>query len=125
MIAIILMVLAVIFMVVKETLQINGKIVFYHKFVSCVGTERSIVSRVGSRKDFIEKQEEWRRKLSALHIYKEENEEGGRISIIFPHQDIAEIMFNEWEPRVHEQKYVLTNRENPQGVDDNRRYAEI
>jgi hypothetical protein len=63
-------------MTVKGTLQINGKIAFYQFFFSCVGTERSIVFRVRRRHDFIEKQEEWRRKLDALHIYKEENEEG-------------------------------------------------
>jgi len=34
-------------------------------------------------------------------------------------------MFNEWEPRVHEHKYVLTNRENGQGVDDRKICVEI
>jgi hypothetical protein len=27
-------------------------------------------------------------------------------------------MFNEWEPGMHEQEYVMRNRENHQGVED-------
>jgi hypothetical protein len=33
-------------------------------------------------------------------------------------------MFNEWDPGVQENEYVLTNKENPQRVDDNKRYKD-
>lgn len=71
-VVVILMVLVATLMVVKETLRVNGHIIFYNK---CISHTRAKGNVVGSMQAFIDKQEEQKRQLTTLQIYEVVQEE--------------------------------------------------
>ena len=66
------------FTIVKGTLQWNGKYVVYCDRVSCIETKRTLASKIRDWQILIENKEGWKKKLSGLHICKEEK---GRMKI--------------------------------------------
>jgi hypothetical protein len=64
------MVVTIIFIVVKETLHLNGNSIIYGDFVSCTETKRNLASKMRSWQILIEKHEEWKKQLSGLQICK-------------------------------------------------------
>ena len=104
----------------KVSLQDREKVDLQDIVVVHVGVERNMSSEVGRRKYFLNK-EDWIIYLDALEIYRERNEKVGERSVFIalPHVGITEVMLQEANSSMDEQKIVCIGREYPHWVEDN------